>query len=195
LVELLTQLGLDTGFSSSDLARKNKEGRAGLERDIRREGCPFIVKSPWFCDHADEVIQRNDIMIEHVFIPIRDLHAAAESRRQVTNSNLLNLPLMERLKHRIRPKQFDGGLWHTHSRNMGKQEEVLLSQIYKLMLAVSNTRIPVTFMRYPRIVKDWRYLFEKLKPILPDIAEESFSAAFSKRVRPELVHSFNENDR
>ena len=41
---------------------------------------------------------------------------------------------------------------------------------------------------------DCGYLFEKLKPILRDITYESFSATFSKTVRPELVHSFNEND-
>jgi hypothetical protein len=81
LVELLTCLGLDTGFSADSVGqKKDRHGRAGLEHDIRESNCPFLVKSPWFCDYAEEVICRDDILIEHIFIPIRDLNAAAESR-------------------------------------------------------------------------------------------------------------------
>ncbi len=94
----------------------------------------------------------------------------------------------------IRPRRFAGGLWHTRSDKPGKQEEILLNQIYKLMLVLSDVKIPVTFMRYPRIVKDCPYLFEKLKPILRDITYEYFCEAFSKTARPELVHSFDKND-
>lgn len=192
LVQLLTKLGQDTGFSISDLEHKTREGNAGLERDIRREECPFIVKSPWFCDYAGEVLARDDIAIEHVFVPIRDLHAAAESRRQVTSSNLSDLSLLKRAKQAFRPKLFAGGLWHT--RDPAKQEEVLLGQIYKLMLAMSDTMIPLTLMHYPRIVKDSRYLFEKLGPILPGVAEGTFHDVFDKTVRRELIHRYNERD-
>ncbi len=171
-----------------------KEARAGLEYDIRREDCPFIIKTPQFCDHAEEIICRDDIVIEHVFIPIRDLEAAAESRRYVTKVGISNLSFTKRLKHMIRPKGFRGGLWHSQSSEPGKQEEILLMQLYKLLLTLSDTTIPVTFMRYPRIVKDCSYLFDKLKPILKDITYESFCSVFSNTVRPELVHSFNKND-
>ena len=41
---------------------------------------PIIVKNPWFVDYADEVISRNDIKIEHIIVPMRNLDAAAESR-------------------------------------------------------------------------------------------------------------------
>ncbi len=195
LVQLLTHLGLETGFSVDDIASKIfKEARAGLEYDIRLKDCPFIVKSPWFCDFAEEVIRRDDIVIEHVFVPIRDLNAAAESRRYVVKTSVSNLPSDERLKHMSTPREFPGGLWHTRSSEPGVQEVILLSQVYKLLLAISDTAVPVTFIRYPRIVKDCRYLFDKLKPVLRDITYESFSASFSKTVRPELVHSFNKND-
>ena len=76
LVELLTHLGLETGFSAHDIVSKNINGpRASLEYDIRKEGCPYIVKIPWFCDYAQEVIDQEDIVIEHIFIPIRNLKA------------------------------------------------------------------------------------------------------------------------
>jgi hypothetical protein len=195
LVELLTYIGLETGFSAEDIvSKKHKEARAGLEHDIRSKDCPFIVKSPWFCDYAKEVIAREDIVIEHIFIPIRDLNAAAESRRHVENAAVSNLSFLEKLKYMIKPKALAGGLWHTSSTKPGKQEEILMRQIYKLMLAISETSLPVTFMRYPRIVKDCPYLFEKLKPILGGINYKSFFEVFSKTVRPKLIHSFNEND-
>jgi hypothetical protein len=196
LVELLTYLGLDTGFSAENIEAKryHKIARAGLEHDIRREGCPFIVKNPQFCNYVEEVFHRDDIVIEHIFVPMRDLSAAAESRRYVTKSSVSALTFGERLKYMVRFKVFPGGLLDKGSDKPGKQEEELLTQMYKLMLAASDTAIPVSFMRYPRIVKDCPYLFEKLKPILPGITYESFSEVFNKTVRPDLVHSFTKND-
>jgi hypothetical protein len=178
LVELLTHLGLETGFSIDQIPTlKDKIGRAGLESDIRNQNSPFIVKSPWFCDYADQVIYRKDIVIEHIFIPVRDLHAAAESRRHVTISGSPN-----------------GGLWHTDSHNQGDQERILLMQLYKLMHAVSDTEIPVTLLRYPRITRDDTYLFNKLYPIVSDIEFNYFQRVFTCVVRSEHVHRFNEND-
>jgi hypothetical protein len=196
LVELLTRLGLETGFSADEVvARKFKEARAGLEHDIRSTDCPFIVKCPAFCDYAEEVIRRDDIVIEHIFVPVRDLNAAAESRRFVNGASFQNLSFLGQLMYLIRPWVFPGGLWRTTSSKPGIQEEMLLNQIYKLMLAVANTSLPVTFLRYPRIVKDCPYLFQKLQPILSDIPFESFQAAFIETANLELVHSFNEADR
>ena len=86
LIELFTHLGLETGFSAEDIefeSKKFKKSRAGLEHDIRHIDCPYIVKHPKFCHYAEEVLCRDDIIIEHVFIPIRDLYSAAESRRYV----------------------------------------------------------------------------------------------------------------
>ncbi|MBN1474627.1 MAG: hypothetical protein JW914_08435 [Syntrophaceae bacterium] len=192
LVELLTTLGFDTGFSVNDIvSKKHKVARAGLEHDLRRENCPFVVKGFFL----EEELNRDDIVIQHVFIPVRDLYAAAESRRYVTRDSISKSPFLKRLKYMIRPKRFKGGLVETHSVKQGNQERELLNLIYKLILALSNTSIPVTFMRYPRIVKDCSYLFNKLKPILKDISYEYFLAAFNKTVHPELVHSFSEEDK
>lgn len=196
LVELLTNLGLETGFSIDEIAsKKSRQARAGLEYDVRQDDCPFIVKNPKFCDYAEEVIRRDDIVIEHIFVPVRDLHAAAESRRHVVKIRLSDMPFLKRLKHRVWPRKFDGGLWSTDSVRPGSQEKILQEKIYKLILATSNTVLPITFMRYPKITKDCPYLFEKLKPVLGDISYEYFCSAFSKTVRPELVNSFNDNDK
>lgn len=193
LIELFTHLGFDTGFDTDEIvAGKNKIARAGLELDIRDGNCPFVVKSPWFCDYAEEVIHREDIDLRHVLVPIRDLSAAAESRRQVSRARISKLSVFKRLRHSIRPKTYPGGLWHTDSDKPGKQEEVLLRQIYKLMLTLSNAAVPVTFMRYPRIVKDCPYLYEKLQPVLKNVSYDFFQMTFNKVADPALVNNFDQ---
>jgi hypothetical protein len=196
LVELLTNLELDTGFYSQDIdEHRYPIARAGLEHDIRQPDCPYIVKSPWFCDHADDVIERDDIVIEHLFIPIRDLAGAAESRRHVVKETISSWPLIKRIKYKIWPHVVGGGLWHTHSQEPGAQEHVLSQQVYKLVLAVSKKSIPVTILHYPKLVRDPEYLYEKLSPILAHVRYETFEKAFNKTVRPDWIHSFNDNDR
>jgi len=196
LVELLTRLGLDTGFNTETIeSKKFKDARAGLEHDIRKENCPYIVKNPQFHEYAAEILRRDDIAVERVLLPMRDLYAAAESRRLVEKSTLSRMSFTERLAVAETQQALPGGLWLTTSTDPGEQEGILLWQFYDLLLALCDAAVPVTFMRYPRIVTDRPYLFEKLKPILRDTTYESFAAAFDKTVRPELVHSFNENDR
>lgn len=190
LVQLLTYLGLDTGFSPQRMAL-HSSSRAGLESDIRLEDSPYIVKSPWFSIHAEEVLQnRKDIIIDHVYIPIRDLHAAAESRRYVTKVAMAKLDPAE--SDKVDSSAIPGGLWLT--REESQQEVVLMNQLYKLVLALSNSTIPVTLLRYPRIVKDSRYLYEKLRPILKEITFTQFESVFNRTVIPSFIHSFNEND-
>ena len=195
LVQLLTHLGLETGFKPHEIdSRINVEAQAGLEGNILHEASSYIVKSPSFCDYAEEVLARHDIVIEHVFILIRDLYAAAESRRQVFNRHVLARPFYKRLRYLLKPQTVVGGLWHTRSTKVGTQEEVLLKQIYKLVLSLSDMTTPVTLIRYPRIVRDCPYLFQKLKPILGQITSETFHATFKEVIRPELVHTFGRND-
>lgn len=193
LVELLTHLGCDTGYTTEEIAKhKSKAARAGLEHDIRRDNAPYIVKSPWFCDHAAEVLERDDITIEHVFIPMRDLQGAAESRRFVTNEVSASLPLFKRLRHQLFPKTVAGGLWHTET---GKdQETVLLEQIYKLVLSLSKTTVPVTLLRYPQLVLDAPYLYDKLQPLMRDCSFYEFESVFERVSNPDLVHQFSAAD-
>jgi len=190
LVQLTTYLGLDTGYTPNNMAIFS-DSRAGLEHDVRLENAPYIVKSPWFCRYAEEVIQtRKDIQIDHVFIPMRDLHAAAESRRYVNEKAKSKLSQAEWDK--VDASRIPGGLWLTSDEN--EQESILLTTLYKLELALSDSMIPVTLLRYPRIVKDSQYLYAKLKPILKEITYEQFEVVFNKTVRPEFVHSFNAQD-
>jgi hypothetical protein len=194
LVELMTCLGLDTGFSPDKLHdKKNRIARAGLETDIRNEDAPYVIKNPHFCDYVDEVISRADISIEHVFVPIRDLNAAAESRRFVEAIAVANLPWYKQVKNKIKKRKIDGGLWQTSSGH--DQEEVLLNKVYQLLLGLSKSGIPVTLINYPRLVSDPIYTYKKLKPVLGGMAFDSFEKTFTSIARPDLVHQFNERDK
>jgi hypothetical protein len=82
LVQLLTELGLDTGFTGS-CAEIDPIAHAGLEHDLRAVDAPYVVKSPWLCDQLDELLARGDIRVDHAIIPVRDLSSAAKSRSEV----------------------------------------------------------------------------------------------------------------
>jgi hypothetical protein len=193
LVQLLTRLGMGTGFTLEELEwRPDPKVRGGMERDIRREDCPYIAKDPLFCVYASEVLSRPDIVVDHVFIPMRDLQAAAESRRYVHDRAFAEMSPQRRLIRTLRRKAVAGGLVGT--RKAQGQETALLERIYSLCLALSDVDVPVTLLRYPRLVTDHEYLFKKLSPILDKIGHEQFRAAFEASSHSELVHSFNPKD-
>src|SRR5688572_28074547 len=84
LLQLLTELGLDTGFPKGQVLDTNS--RAGMELDIRDSHAPYVIKSPWLCDYLDDVLQGGEIIVYHAIIPVRDLYAAAQSRRHVASA-------------------------------------------------------------------------------------------------------------
>jgi hypothetical protein len=183
LVQLLTELGFDTGYTPSHLPL-HPECRAGLEHDIREEDAPYVVKNPWFCDYAEEVLRRPEIELEHVFIPVRNLNAAAESRRAVERSVCTG--------SRVTVKSVPGGLWHTKIAD--EQEDVLALQLYRLMHALSAAQVNITLLHHPRLVHDSRYLQTKLKPMLGASQIREFDRAFQKVRNPAWIHQFNDAD-
>jgi hypothetical protein len=195
LVELLTYIGLDTGFDAATVhLKKNPISRAGLEHDVRDQNCPYVAKSPSFCEHAKEIFERNDIIIDHIFIPVRELNAAAESRRHVNKDTISRGSLLKKISNLFKIKHHSGGLWFPKKYRFPRQEDTLLRLLYEVIFCISNTQVPLTLLRYPRLAKDSWYLFQKVKPILGDIDFESFKVSFDKVARPELIHNFNKHD-
>lgn len=177
LMQLLSHLKLDTGYPYRNV---DNICHAGLERNTISRNSPYIVKSPWYCDYLDKVLIQKDISIEYVFVPIRNVRAAAESRGLVTKL--------------VGPSssQIAGGLFRTN--NVKEQEDILLKQFYKLCLDLSIKDIPLILLQYPKITKNPDYLFRKLKPILKAIEYDQFLLSFVQVVKPDWVHSFNKND-
>lgn len=187
LVQLLTNLGLDTGFSKDNMSI-DKTARAGLEHGLLEEDAPYIVKSPSFINQADEVLAKDDIIIEHVFIPIRDLYSAAESRRHVVRQEFKKLSLLQKLLYRLNLTVIPGGL--TRTRNAKDQEYILSTSLYNLLLKFSEHSIPITFVQYPLLTRDGGYLYERFLPILTGIEREDFLKVYADTVRPNLVSNF-----
>jgi hypothetical protein len=181
LMQLLTRLNLDTGFDPDDLVNQiDPHSHAGLEWDIRSANPPYIIKTPSFCDYAEEVIKDPFITLDHVFIPVRDLSSAAASRIRVVREH----PPTE-----LAPTQMAGGLWGTD--NPEDQAKILQDYLMSLLLALADSQIPVTLLRFPRLIKDVEYTYQKLKPLLKGVAFEVFREAFDAVVRPDLVHDFS----
>jgi len=175
LVQLLTLLGFDTGFTDKDFATLiHPISLGGLEHDIRRSGKkPYIIKNPWICDQIEEIMANPKIVIDHVFIPIRSIYDAAESRRRVSNMGIA-----------------EGGLWDV-SFETYDQERALLYKFHNLLLHLSRKNIPVTFIQFPKIVKNSLYLCTKLNPLFRlckrYISYNDFAKQFDLLVNKQLI--------
>jgi hypothetical protein len=179
LVQLLTELGLDTGHADGAGAPYFENCDAGLELDLAAPDAPYIVKSPWLCGRLDELLKAGDLVIDHALIPMRDLFSAAESRRDVSR----------RTPPDSARQGTPGGIWNT--KDPGSQEAVLAQLFYGLMHTLARHEIPVTLLEFPRTVNDPEYLFERLAFLLGDTPRSRFLEAFRAVSRPELVHDFS----
>ena len=173
LVQLLTELGLDTGFPHAN-AGIHASSNAGMEWNIKQHNAPYVVKNPALCKDLEEVLEAGKIVVDCAIIPIRDLYASAESRRTV----------QRKWKKRDTP----GGLILTT--NPGDQEAVLATQLHALVHTLAKHDVPMIWLYFPRLVKDPDYLYGKIKSVVPGQSLETFSQAFRAVSRPELVHSF-----
>lgn len=178
LIQLLTELGLDTGFHDLESCVFD-HCHAGMEWDICHPQAPYIIKSPNLCDHLDCILENTNIQIDHAIVPVRDLFSAAQSRVYVEfSSGLGKLP----------GQHIPGGLWDTDIADF--QEPILAIKLYHLIYTLAKWEIPLTLLSFPRIVHDSQYLFEKLQWMLGDMSWQQFNQVFVQVVQPNLVHNF-----
>lgn len=177
LVQLLTELGLDTGYSNArqDL---HANANAGMEQNIRSADAPYIIKDPNIGDYLDPLMASGTVAIDHAFVPMRALFQAAQSRRDVqARSN------RDGFRYGV-----PGGLVQT--KRPHEQEMVLTKVLYRVMYILAYYDVPTTLLVFPRTVNDPQYLYRKLAPILGGIAFPGFRKAFRAVARPEMVHRF-----
>lgn len=177
LVQLLTSLGLETGFSNP-YENIYPQANAGMEKDLRDPNAPYIVKSPWICDYIGDVLKEGDVVIDHAIIPIRELYAAAESRRRISSDDPLGHT----------PNIVPGGIWDAE--NPQDQEKVLAVKLYQLLDALIEHEVPVTFLKFPRFVNDPVYLYRKLWFLFQNINYKEFLSFHSLVFKPQLIHTF-----
>lgn len=190
LVQLLTRLGLDTGYEPYKEPYKEpyiEQIRAGCEKrlpfdwewpdEYLREKfatLPRVVKGPDWSFVIKELARREIVDFECVLMPLRDLGEAARSRIGV------------------------GLYWNALKTD--DEETQLRDQAVVLTVAVGAVveacvlyDIPLALMHFPKIVQEDSYLYEQLKE-LPTFwnafSWEEFERVFGELARPEQVHQW-----
>jgi len=134
------------------------------------------------CDYLDGILAGGgEVVIDHAFVPVRDLYSAAESRRYVSGTAPADML----------PDQIPGGLWHTKIPD--EQETVLTVQLYKLIYTLVKYDVPLTLLLFPRIVTDPKYLYQKISFVLGATNYDTFFETFRRVSHPELVHAFTKH--
>lgn len=170
LVQVLTELGLDTGLASD--AAIDLRASAGLELPVDDPNGPRIVKSPHAIQRLAPLLDAQALEIEHIIVPIRDLEVAAASRIRLA-------------RYGADLKTW-GGLMGTVRAT--RQREALALLEYELLYTIARHDIPHTLLHFPRFTHDWDYTYRKLSFLDPSIPVERWREVLSTRVRPELIH-------
>ena len=131
LVQYFTVLGFDTGYTVDEaMARVDPISRGGLEHSLGRGNLAYVSKSPWFGNHLGERIETGELAVRWMIVPIRELHAAAESRREVSR----------RAEESGRdPHSQPGGLSFGAKGKPKQQEQRLGVQLYRLVHTLART--------------------------------------------------------
>ena len=170
LVQVLTDLGLDTGFDAS--APIDTTVNAGLERSVEGPDAPWIVKSPDLSRTLGAILDAGGARVDHVIIPIRDLDVAAASRIRNTKYG--------------RDLHTWGGLLGTNRAT--RQRAALTGMLYELLYTVARHDLPHTFLMFPRFTTDWEYTHAQLGFLAPEITADRWRQALEARVKPNLIH-------
>ncbi len=170
LVQVLTDLGLDTGFDAS--APIDNTVNAGLERSVEGPDAPWIVKSPDLSRTLGAILDAGRARVDHVIIPIRDLDVAAASRIRNTKYG--------------RDLHTWGGLLGTNRAT--RQRAALTGMLYELLYTVARHDLAHTFLMFPRFTTDWEYTHAQLGFLAPEITADRWRQALEARVKPNLIH-------
>ncbi len=182
LVQLLTRLGLDTGFVANELEEAlDPVGRAGLEGNIKSPNAPYVVKSPNISNYIHEILEDDQIQLDMVIVPIRDIDDATESRVKVSKANLERKGMIRRVLGSKRG--FAGGMINTS--NPEKQVAILLRSLSHLLVTCAKHDQPLMLIHYPRLLEDPLYLFEKLRPLIGTIEVDDFVAKHAETRKPD----------
>jgi hypothetical protein len=173
LVRLLTECGIDTGFTAATWQRHFLEHcQAGLERDLLERDAPYVVKSPDLCETLPDILATGRFVIDHAIVPVRDLEDAARSRARIGGTNA-SVP---------------GGLWGTD--DPARQKEALAERFHRLMHTLAVHDIPVTLLAFPQFVSDPGYAYRKLRFLIGHIPPDDFADIFRQVADPGRVHEF-----
>lgn len=186
LVRFLTELGLDTTLSrQGDSAFWDENAEAGLEQMpfmSKELDLPYVVKSPAAAEMLRQIVSENNIKIDAIIVPIRDLTEAAMSRsvlelraiyeHQPWRADSVDATIPT---HGVVP---GGALYSVHPLD---QARILAVALHDLLLVAAQAEITVVFTSFPRLITDWEYLWRCIGSVLPgDISQSMAESAHLK---------------
>jgi hypothetical protein len=171
LIDVFTELGLDTGFRKGAGTRLDPRARAGLERSIFAADAPRIVKNPGLSTKLRTILEEGSVQIDHVIVPVRELDVAVASRVRVSGYGR---------QHGVR-----GGM--IGAKRPRSQRAYLAEVFYDLVWALAEFDVPHTFLAFPRFATDASYTYDKLRWLLDDVSPEQLAATLADRVDPSII--------
>ncbi len=150
LMQISTELGIDTGFSKG-LAFKGNDAGGSYEKSLRGSSIvkpiPYLIKEPQMCADIDLRIKRLNLDVEHIYILLRrpgPEACALEFMRRGTGH----------------PESFEETLRGTDLKRVEKGMALRECQIVNLVAEMDH---PHTLVSYPRFADDLDYAFLKFK--------------------------------
>jgi hypothetical protein len=149
LMAILSYCGINTGYEKGAYMRVGKsKAEAGLE------DCDYaalVIKQPK--ELSENIPQFDEAFnIRHFIIPFRNIDEATYSR---TNRG--------EAEGGLTPNQLGVICQPT------EQKDILLWRLGKMFNDLTEHNVPYTVIHFPRFVNDKSYLYEKLKPIFPEL--------------------------
>ena len=177
IIQLLTRLGFDTGFEPYK-EHIDKSKRAGCERmtsiqgtddDIIKvfENTPYILKAPAYSMIFKELSMRNILKVDYMFIPVRDLGKAAESRIDVGLNWII--------------KYVD-----SNAPDYAKQVASNAIALGACVEGCMVLNIPFVLMRFPDLVKNEKYCYDSLTRVF-EINKKKFHKIFQELSNPDSI--------
>lgn len=168
-MKLLTELGYDTGYKVGEDPEDTFEWRI-RGRHANKKNQPYVIKSPNLCRDLLDRADQWDWEIKHVYVLLRDYKDVANNKWQHRHAN-------------------DGQDWSPEQKEEIMQEYVdtAAGHIGHLVYQVISSDVPHTYLMFPRIITDPRYLWRTCT-ILNNISYETFKAAFDKVADLGRVH-------
>jgi len=194
LLGLLHRLGFETGFDDETVTEVISNRGKGLEyirgnptrkpwlakKGQGKDISPQVIKQP-IQDYGDDggtgligdvldIVKENDWIVHHLFITIRNLTSIVESvERRINTSDMV--------------------MFKVKGDEAKRQRELLAAEgFYKLACKLAIHEHPYTLIEFPSSVRDPRYCFTKLSPVLGGMSFDRFVVVHKATAKPEMVH-------
>ena len=181
LIEFLAECGVPT-HPLEELGYY-PEARAGCEQSLLDANAGYLIKDPWFFDYIDQ-IDLQEVRLDAVIIPVRDIRAAAISRViQERSSRYANNRL-----NPLRTMFGDTPAGVLNPIDVAEQEKHLAVSQSRLFSWCLGNDLPVFMLQYPRLVNDGEYLVSILWPWLQNFTtKDKALRAFKQLAMPNLT--------